>query len=121
MLAMATSVLIVDDHAHFRRTARRALERDGWTIAGEAVDAHAALDAVRRLEPDVVLLDVGLPGMSGLEVARRLRDGMPEVAVVVISTQDSGDYSELAVASGARGFLAKSELTGAALADLVSG
>jgi len=121
MLAMATSVLIVDDHAHFRRTARRALERDGWTIAGEAVDAHAALDAVRRLEPDVVLLDVGLPGMSGLEVARRLRDDMPEVAVVVISTQDSGDFSDLAVATGARGFLAKSELTGAALADLVSG
>ena len=118
---MAPSVLIVDDHARFRQTARRALERDGWTIAGEAVDGAGALRAARALEPDVVLLDVGLPGMSGLEVARRLRDGMPQLVVVVISTHDSADYHELAVANGARGFLAKAELTGAALHALLSG
>jgi DNA-binding NarL/FixJ family response regulator len=58
--------------------------------------------------------------MGGLEVARRLRDDMPELVVVVISTQDSADYSELAAANGARGFLAKAELTGRALAALVS-
>jgi DNA-binding NarL/FixJ family response regulator len=118
---MAPSVLIVDDHARFRQTARRALERDGWTIAGEAVDGPGALRAARALEPDVVLLDVGLPGMSGLEVARRMRDGMPQLVVVVISTHDSADYHDLAVASGARGFLAKAELTGAALNALLSG
>jgi DNA-binding NarL/FixJ family response regulator len=70
-------------------------------------------------EPDVVLLDVGLPDMSGLEVARRLRDGSPRVAVVVVSTQDSADYRELALANGARGFFPKAELTGAALDALV--
>ena len=118
---MTPSVLIVDDHPRFRQTARRALERDGWTIAGEAADGAGALRAARALEPDVVLLDVGLPGMSGLEVARRLRAGMPDVAVVVISTHDSADYHELAVANGARGFLAKAELTGAALDDLLAG
>jgi len=118
---VARSVLIVDDHAHFRRTASRALERDGWTIAGEAVDGAGALRAARALEPDVVLLDVGLPGMSGLEVARCLRDGMPQLAVVVISTHDSADYHELAVANGARGFLAKAELTGAVLDALLAG
>lgn len=118
---MTPSVLIVDDHPRFRRTARRALERDGWTIAGEAADGPDALSAARALEPDVVLLDVGLPGMSGLEVARRLRDGMPDVVVVVISTHDSADYHELAVANGARGFLAKAELTGAALDALLAG
>jgi DNA-binding NarL/FixJ family response regulator len=56
-----------------------------------------------------------------LEVARRLRDGMPHLAVVVISTHDSADYHDLAVANGARGFLAKAELTGAALDALLSG
>jgi two-component system, NarL family, nitrate/nitrite response regulator NarL len=117
---MAQRVLIVDDHARFRRTARRALERDGWTIAGEAADGEEALRAVRGLEPDVLVIDVGLPGMSGLEVARRLCDEMPELRVVVISTQDSADYHELAVANGARGFLPKAELSGAALAALVS-
>jgi len=118
---VAPSVLIVDDHARFRRTARRALERDGWTIAGEAVDGTGALRAARALQPDVVLLDVGLPDMSGLEVARRLHDEVPQLAVVMISTHDSADYHELAVANGARGFLAKSELTGAALDALLGG
>ena len=116
---MAPSVLIVDDHAHFRRTARRALQRDGWTIAGEAEDGEAALRAARELEPDVVLLDVGLPGVSGLEVARRLREELPSLVVVVISTHDSADYAELALANGARGFLAKADLDGAALAALL--
>ena len=118
---MAPSVLIVDDHARFRATARRALERDGWTIAGEAADGAEALRAARALEPDVVLLDLGLPGMNGLEVARRLRDGMPQLVVVVISTHDSADYHDLAVENGARGFIAKAELTGAALDAVLTG
>ena len=118
---MPPSVLIVDDHARFRHTVRRALERDGWSVAGEAVDGAGALLAARALEPDVVVLDVGLPDMSGLEVARRLHDGMPQVVVVVVSTRESADYHEIAVANGARGFLAKSELTGAALSALLAG
>ena len=116
---MGASVLIVDDHAGFRATARDALERDGWHVVGEAATAADGLQAVRTLEPAVVLLDVGLPDMSGLEVARRLRDSSPHVAVVVVSTHDDGDYRELAAATGARGFLAKAELTGAALAALL--
>jgi two-component system response regulator EvgA len=118
---MPPSLLIVDDHARFRQTARRALERDGWTVAGEAADGAEALRAARALAPDVVLLDAGLPGVSGLEVARRLHAGMPHIAVVVISTHDSADYHDLAVANGARGFLPKAELTGAALEAVLSG
>ena len=116
---MSPSVLIVDDHAHYRRTARRALQRDGWTIAGEAGDGEEGLRAARELEPDVVLVDVGLPGASGLEIAKRLTDELPDIAVVVISTQDPGDYEELATANGARGFLAKADLTSAALAAVL--
>ena len=117
------SVLIVDDHARFRETARRALERDGWTIAGEAADgAEGAAGRCRALEPDVVLWTSRLPGMNGLEVARRLRDWMPQLVDGRRSRRtDSADYHDLAVASGARGFIAKAELTGAALHALLTG
>ena len=118
---MARRVLIVDDHARFRQTARRALERDGWTIAGEAADGAEALSAAHALALDVVLLDVGLPDMSGLEVARRLREELPELAVVIVSTQGSSDFRDLAVAHGARAFLPKAELNGATLGALLAG
>ncbi len=118
---MAARILIVDDHAGFRAAARRALERAGWTVVGEAGTGADGLLAARTLEPAVVLLDVGLPDMSGLEVARQLRDGAPQLAVVVVSTHDSSDFHDLALANGARGFLAKAELTGAALDALLEG
>lgn len=112
---MPARVLIVDDHERFRRTARRALEADGWEVVGEAADGEGAMRAVLSTDADVVLLDVGLPDISGLEVARRLRAQLPRLAVVVISTHDSTDYRDLALANGARGFLAKAALTGPAL------
>jgi DNA-binding NarL/FixJ family response regulator len=118
---MPTRVLIVDDHQRFRQTARRTLEADGWEVVGEAGDGAGALRAVDALDADVVLLDVGLPDVSGLDVARDLRAQNPELAVVVVSTHDSDDYRELALASGARGFLAKSGLSGAALEEILQG
>jgi two-component system response regulator EvgA len=113
-------VLIVDDHERFRRTARRVLEADGWDVVGEAVDGAGAMRAVGSIDADVILLDVGLPDISGLEVARRLRELGPPVAIVVISTHDSADYRDLALANGARGFLAKAALTGPALDEVVN-
>jgi DNA-binding NarL/FixJ family response regulator len=113
-------VLVVDDHPRFRATARRALECDGWTVVGEAHDGAAALAEARRLAPDLVLLDVGLPDVSGLLVARALADTAPGVAVVLVSTHDAGDFAQLAHAHGARGFLAKAELSGAALDGLLT-
>ncbi|MFL5830290.1 MAG: response regulator transcription factor [Solirubrobacteraceae bacterium] len=118
---MPARVLIVDDHPRFRQTARRTLEADGWEVVGEAGDGAGALRAVDALDADVVLLDVGLPDVSGLDVARDLRAQNPELAVVVVSTHDSDDYRELALASGARGFLAKSGLSGAALEEILQG
>jgi DNA-binding NarL/FixJ family response regulator len=112
---MPARVLIVDDHERFRRTARRMLEADGWDVVGEAADGQGALVAATTIGPDVVLLDVGLPDISGLEVARQLADQLPSLAIVVISTHDSADYRDLALANGARGFLPKTALTGQAL------
>src|SRR4051812_42635752 len=94
--AMNQRLLIVDDHEGFRRNARRALARAGWTVVGEARDGASGLECVDRLDPEVVLLDVGLPDMSGLDVAEELRTTHPEIAVVMISTQENGDYDEIA-------------------------
>lgn len=112
---MARRVLIVDDHRRFRETARRALESEGWDVVGEVADGASALREFEALELDVVLLDVGLPDISGLEVARIIRAHDPAVAVVMVSTHDSSDYRTLALACGARGFVAKSGLSGAEL------
>lgn len=96
------------------------LELAGWNVVGEAADAASALDAAQILDPDVVLLDVGLPDRSGLEVTRELHESDPHLAVVVVSTHDSSDYRDLAIASGARGFLAKAELSSTTLDALLS-
>ena len=116
---MARRILIVDDHAGFRRSAARSLVAAGWNVVGEAEDGKTALDTAERCDPDVVLLDVGLPDISGIEVARRLHELVPDVAVVMTSTQDREDYGELALASGARGFLTKLDLSSQALEALV--
>lgn len=117
---MPRRVLIVDDHAEFRALARAMLERDGFEVVGEAIDGAATLTAVERTRPEVVLLDVQLPDVSGFEVARALCDGEDAPVVVMISTRDAADFGGRLARSGARGFIAKSRLSGAALAELVS-
>jgi DNA-binding NarL/FixJ family response regulator len=116
---MARRILIVDDHDGFRRSAARALTAEGWSVVGEAEDGEGGLRAAADCGPDVVLLDVGLPDVSGIEVARELHQRSPEMAVVLVSTHDREDYGELALASGARGFISKLELSGKALEALV--
>ena len=95
------------------------LEAEGWDIAGEAVDGASAVRAAAELKPDVVLLDVHLPDISGLTVARRLADGDGGPAVVLTSSRDASDYAEIIPASGALGFVAKAELSTEALTALL--
>jgi DNA-binding NarL/FixJ family response regulator len=110
------TVLIVDDHAGFRRRARRTLEADGYEVIGEAPNGAAGIEAAERLEPDVVLLDVHLPDASGFDIVSRMLAG----SVVLISTHDRQDYADLISRSGARGFLSKDQLCGATLEALVA-
>jgi DNA-binding NarL/FixJ family response regulator len=116
---MAATVLIVDDHATFRALARRMLEAHGYEVVGEAQDGASAVAASSRLQPSVVLLDVQLPDIDGFAVAETLmtRDDPP--AVVLISSRAASAYRRRLADSPARGFLAKSDLTGPALAALV--
>ncbi|HKZ14380.1 MAG TPA: response regulator transcription factor [Solirubrobacterales bacterium] len=116
---MSRRLLIVDDHPGFRRTAARSLGAAGWEVVGEAADGEGALREAERCAPDLVLLDVGLPDISGIEVARRLHDRDPDLAVVVTSTHDRADYGELAARSGARGFVSKLDLDGKTLEALL--
>lgn len=113
------TVLIVDDHAGFRSLARRLLVAAGFEVIGEAEDGASALESAQRLRPAVVLLDVQLPDCDGFEVARRLRDAGLDVATVLVSTRDSAAYRRRLATSPARGFIPKSELSGASLVDLV--
>ena len=113
---MATTVLIVDDHPSFRTSARRMLEACGYLVVGEAPDGASALAAARELRPEVVLLDVQLPDANGFDLARRITGDNGAPAVVLTSSRDAEDYAGLLARSGARGFVPKSELTGAVLA-----
>jgi DNA-binding NarL/FixJ family response regulator len=120
MSAMASStVLIVDDHPSFRTTARLLLEAEGYLVVGEAEDGATALTEAARLQPDWVLLDVRLPDGNGFDVAATLSANRDAPAVVLTSSHDSSDFGSLVARSGARGFVPKSELSGAALAALL--
>ncbi len=115
------TVLIVDDHPGFRGWARTVLQAEGFGVVGEAADGAAAIQAVRALRPDVVLLDVQLPDMNGFEVAERLRGDGAGGAVVLISSRDAADYGTRVSSSPVAGFLAKADLSGAALAAVLDG
>jgi DNA-binding NarL/FixJ family response regulator len=112
---MAPTLLIVDDHAAFRSTARALLECDGWNVVGEAGDGTSGLTAARTLKPDVVLLDVRLPDIDGFAVAEALAAEGGGPAVIVTSSSDDPLYPDRARRTGARGFVAKHDLSGEAL------
>jgi len=114
-----TTVLIVDDHEPFRESAAALLEAEGFEVVGGVGEGAAALAAVERLRPDVVLLDVQLPDLDGFAVAERLAATPYTPQVVLISSRDASAYGPRVRAAAARGFLAKRELSGASLAALV--
>ncbi len=118
-LGSARRVLVVDDHPSFRRCARTLLTAEGFEVVGEAEDGAAAIVLAAELEPEIVLLDIQLPDADGFEVASRLLAHDRELAIVLVSSRDRADYGSLIEASGARGFVAKADLTGAAVESLV--
>jgi DNA-binding NarL/FixJ family response regulator len=117
---MPSTVLIVDDHAGFRTVARTLLEAEGFDVVAESATGGEALEAAERLEPELVLLDIGLPDVDGIEVAGRLTRRARPPAVVLTSSRDSSDYRNLIERSGARGFIPKAELCGERLAALAA-
>ena len=116
---MRPTVLIVDDHPEFRESASALLEAEGFAVVGGAVDGEEAIAAVDRLRPQVVLLDIQLPGQDGFAVAERLAAGSDPPMVVLISSREAAAYGPRLQAAAAHGFIPKRELSGSALAALV--
>ena len=112
-------LLIVDDHAGFRKAAAALLGAEGFDVVGDASDAGSAIRQVARLRPDVVLLDVQLPGFDGITLAWLLSREPYPPDVVLISSRDASAYGDRLGSAQARGFLPKSGLSGEALAALV--
>jgi DNA-binding NarL/FixJ family response regulator len=119
-LLVKPTVVIVDDHAGFRSRARALLEAEGFDVVGEAEDGVSALVAIGQLRPRVVLLDIQLPDIDGFEIAERLARAGDPSAVVLVSARGVSAYRRRLARSPARGFIAKSELSGNALSALVS-
>ena len=115
----AWRVLVVDDHASFRRCASELLVAEGFEVVGQAEDGASALALAARLKPELVLLDIQLPDTDGFAVAERLLAGHPGLQIVLVSSRDRSSYGPLIEASGAVGFISKAELTGEALERLL--
>jgi len=103
-------ILIADDHEVARRGIRALLEsHPGWEVCGEAKDGRETVELASTTKPDVILLDIGMPNLNGLEAARQILAALPEVAILILTMQDSDHVVREVLRAGARGFLLKSD------------
>ena len=117
---VARRVLVVDDHQGFREAARRLLDAPGYEVVGEAETGEEAVEAARWLRPDVVLLDVQLPGIDGFAVAELLAQAESPPVVVLVSNRPRSAYRRRLQGAPAAGFISKPELTLASVEALVA-
>jgi DNA-binding NarL/FixJ family response regulator len=102
-------ILLVDDHPITRAALASLLEGHGFSVAGEAADGEEAIELARRLRPDLVLLDLSMPGLDGLQALPRIREAAPEAEVVVLTASGTEENLLAAIRGGAAGYLLKSE------------
>ena len=100
--------LLVDDHTLFRQGVRRLLETESdFEVVGEAADAGDAVEKARELRPDIVLMDIGMPGLSSFEAARHIRKNRPETKVLFLTMYEDEDYLVQCLEVGAAGYVLK--------------
>jgi len=103
-------ILVVDDHEMVRRGLRTLLEaHPGWKVVGEAVNGRDAVEMVKQLKPDVVVMDISMPEMNGFEATRRIQETAPQTAVLIYTMHKSEQMAREAVKAGARGYVLKSD------------
>lgn len=106
-----TRVLIVDDHEIFRRGLRSLLEsRNEFDIAGEAVNGLEAVEKAEELQPDVIVMDVSMPQMDGLQATRLIRNDRPDAKIIILSQHDSAQMLSAALEAGASAYVTKSQV-----------
>ena len=110
-------ILIADDHELIRRGLRGLLENQaGWQVIAEAADGRQAVEKAKQLRPDMVILDVSMPNLNGLEAARHIRKALPETEILILTMHENNQLVREVVECGARGYILKSD----AGRDLVS-
>jgi DNA-binding NarL/FixJ family response regulator len=110
-------ILIADDSEVLRRAVRGVLsEEANWEICGEAANGVEALEKARELQPDVVLLDINMPGSSGLQTSRRMRQELPRVKIVIMSLHDAAQFLPTVLEAGADACVDKARIS----ADLIA-
>lgn len=107
---MMLRILLVDDNRRFLAAVQRFLTRESFEVVGQALSGKAALEQVARLKPDLVLMDLAMPQMNGLEATRLIKAQSNPPRVVMLTLHDSPAYASEAKAAGADGFIAKSDL-----------
>jgi len=113
----ALRILVADDHALLRQGIRSLLEaRLGWQVVGEAVNGREAVEKAAQLKPDLVLLDITMPELNGIEATRQILKAVPETEVLILTMHESEKTMREVLQAGARGFVLKSE----APSDLLS-
>lgn len=113
---MKKRIVLVEDHPAMLLAMRLLFEQDSqFEVVGEATDGHGGLDAVRKEHPDLVILDLNLPGMDGLDLLFRIRIFDENIRLLVLSSQDERLYSSKAESAGAHGFVSKNKDTNAIL------
>jgi DNA-binding NarL/FixJ family response regulator len=107
---MSLRILVVDDHAVVRRGVRSLLEsHEGWEVCGEATTGRDAVEQSRRLRPDVVVMDLSLPGLNGLDATRQILKDAPDTEVLVLTMHRSEELARDVLQAGARGYVLKSD------------
>ena len=107
---MSLCILVVDDHAVVRRGVRSLLEsHEGWEVCGEATTGRDAVEQSRRLRPDVVVMDLSLPDLNGLDATRQILKDAPEIEVLVLTMHHSEELARNVLQAGARGYVLKSD------------
>jgi two-component system, NarL family, invasion response regulator UvrY len=117
-VTVVIGVLIVDDQECFRRAAQSLVSATaGFEVVGESASAEEALEAAVQVTPDLVLVDVRMPGLDGFETSRRIRAALPDTVVVLVSADPEPDHNQVE-ASGAAAFVPKEALNRSVLQDL---